>query len=175
MPLSKPRTRSPSDEEADTYDHLQPVEDETESEKAGKASKEHFYHTLEGKSHNKVHRSQKTSPPSLPQDTTDSADYDEVYEPPLTLSLEELFDDPKYAALFNHNNRGRSAEPADNMHNNQRARFGGVLSVSQPNISLIHNQNAYSGARGKRYRHFQSGTTSPQRHEIAVAIEIHKY
>ena len=147
----------------DNYDHLEPVKEKKIS--PNKQSKECFYYTLDNsdgdlsdKASGSDHMDSK-----LAQDTTDgvsdSGDYDEVCHSQ-GLSMEELFDDPKYAAflLSSGKTRGHKTRPT-----------GGSPpphSSNSPSPSDLHRSQPSPVKK--------EGSNEPQKDHIIVPIEVHR-
>ena len=155
----------------DNYDHLEPVMEKQNS--PNEQSKERFYYSLDdhvsdfldksggGSDHADLHNNKLT------KDTTDgvsdSDDYDEVCRSH-GLSLEELFDDPKYAAFLlssrkSHGQKTAATDPT-----------GGSPPL-HPSTSPppIHPQRSVGSPVEKE------GSNEPQRDHFVVPVEVHKF
>ena len=142
----------PQDEQCD-YGHLQPVNAIT--------TKERFYYTLEATGKCIIPSSNSNGKKPM----EDFADYDEVAPPPCSLSLAELFDDPKYAALFvaakrKRADKTRRAQSLSPVHSIGRNSTGN--SYSSPSARSQQELSTFgSDGQGRRDR-------------VVVAIEIHE-
>ena len=155
--------------ELDNYDHLEPVMDSPNS--PHEQSEERFYYSLDdhvgdksggGSDHAELQSNK------LARDITDGVsdcddDYDEVCRSH-GISLEELFDDPKYAAFLlssrkNHGQKTVALGPT------------GGSPLLHPSTSPAPTHPRRSGSSPVE----KEGSNEPRRNHVIVPVEVHKF
>jgi len=152
------------------YDHLEPSSDPDEAD----ATRDHHYNALDNSVEVKNSEERFQSSQSKLGGSYEASSlkkYSKVYRPGMhALSLQDLFDDPKYAMLFVATTRGDGMAPRQN---GKRLRRPHDFYRSTQSLCASAGSNLHGPPVNSRMAFSQSTDELNRKRKIAVAVDIH--
>lgn len=166
---SADETNQPEEPDCD-YDHLEPSSDPDEAD----ATRDHHYSALDDSVEVKNSEERFQSSQSKLGGSYEASSlkkYSKVYRPGMhTLSLQDLFDDPKYAMLFVATTRGDRMAPRQN---GKRLHRPHDFYRSTQSLCASAGSNLHGPPVNSRMAVSQSTDELNRKRKIAVAVDIH--